>query len=199
MTGYFDIAGPAGALEAMTTDTDTDRSQWAVLCHPHPQYGGSMHDAVLNVLSDVLLERGISVLRFNFRGVGQSEGIFDRGIGEVEDLKAAVSWLTSEKEPARMLLGGYSFGSNVAWRACQNGLHPDLLLLIAPPVGAMDFSGAGPGCPVHAFAGDLDEFIDSSQLDAWQGITIHQITGANHFFMGRWQELNDSLRVALDT
>ncbi|MEZ5557383.1 MAG: hypothetical protein R3E86_02385 [Pseudomonadales bacterium] len=154
----MDIPGPVGALEADFSAGATPARGHAVLCHPHPLYGGSMHDAVLGCVSDALLSAGVSCLKFNFRGVGASEGRHDGRGGEVEDLGAALAWLLAEPPdgvPVTSLwLCGYSFGAHVVWQylarqasgtgrahalASSAGGRVARVLLVAPPVGPMAF------------------------------------------------------------
>jgi alpha/beta superfamily hydrolase len=156
----------------------------AVLCHPHPLYGGNMHDAVLDCLASALLAAGVTCLRFNFRGVGASSGRHDGGAGEVDDLLAAIAWLVASEQPQHLWLGGYSFGSHVVWESLGRGSAPDRLLLVAPPVGRMPFASRHLDCPADVFAGDADEFADQALLATWAGINLHLIKGADHFFVG---------------
>ena len=188
------VAGPAGALETRLTRPEAPSGGTALLCHPHPQYGGNMNDAVLDVLARELLARGVTVARFNFRGVGRSEGRYDGQGGEAGDVRAMLDWLEAEHGPDAPILGGYSFGAAMAWQACQAGATPSRVLLIAPPVGMMPFEGAPLDCPVAVFAGDQDEFIDAEVLARWQGPEISIIQGANHFFSGRWDQLGAAIR-----
>jgi len=198
MPEEMDIVGPAGAIETMLERAADAGSRFAVLCHPHPLYGGSMHDAVLDTAAAVLLRRGINVVRFNFRGVGASEGHHGSGIGEVEDLVAVLAWLTRNHAPSSIVLGGYSFGSAIAWRTAPAAVGLERVLLIAPPVGRMPFDSPAPACPVHVVHGDEDEFIDPDALAAWPGVARHPVPGANHFFMGRWPALASAIDEALD-
>ncbi len=169
----------------------------AILCHPHPLYGGSMHDSVLDAAASALLNKGVSVLRFNFRGVGQSEGTHAKGEGEADDLVAVVKWALEFCPSESLILAGYSFGATVAWRAAHTLPNLERLILIAPPVGMMPFTAPAPTCPVHVVYGDADEYIDPAALAAWMGVTRHQVVGANHFFMGEWQGLTTALDAAL--
>ncbi len=197
MPTHIDIPGPTGTIEASVETPEQTAGRIAVLAHPHPQYGGSMHDAVLDVLARQLLDAGTLVVRFNFRGVGGSDGHYDNGRGEADDLLAVVAWAAREYADSALLLGGYSFGAAMTWRACTLGAQPQQVLLLAPPVGTMAFDGNLPDCPVEVFAGEQDEFIDPSKLAAWQGVTVHQIAGANHFFSGRINELAAAIRATL--
>jgi len=191
------IIGPAGTIEARLDRVVPDSGSLAILCHPHPLYGGSMHDGVLDAAASVLLNEGISVLRFNFRGVGQSEGSHAKGEGEADDLSAVVAWALETCQSDSIIVAGYSFGANVAWRAAHTLPNLVRLILIAPPVGMMSFTSPAPACPVHVVYGDADEYIDPAALAAWRGVTRHQVDGANHFFMGEWQGLTTALANAL--
>ncbi len=188
-----DIPGPAGALEAHLVITAEAPSTFAILCHPHPQYGGNMFDAVLDVLAEACQRRGVATLRFNFRGVGASDGEFDNGDGEAADLRAVVSWLHAQHDVKELWLGGYSFGANVVWKVLPLIDAPQRVLLVAPPVGFMEFDNYRPPCPVDVFAGDADEFIDNEALAGWQDVESHVITGANHFFVGAADELGAAI------
>ena len=188
------INGPAGTLEARYEAAARSTAIQAVLCHPHPLYGGSMHDLVLDCLTKILLDVGVGVLRFNFRSVGESAGQHDGGAGEVQDLGAAADWLRSRYPGEGLWLGGYSFGAWVAWQAVHTGLAADRVLLVAPPVGAMKFPDGTPGTRADAVIGEADDFADPAALDRWRGVTLHPIAGADHFFSGRFAELAAEVR-----
>lgn len=191
------ISGPAGALEARVEAGGSDR--WAILCHPHPLYGGSMHDAVLDTVATVLAEQDIGRVRFNFRGVGASDGDYDEGRGEADDLVAVRDWLAAEHAPEELWLGGYSFGSNVVWRAHARIPEARRIVLIAPPVGAMDFAAPDDALAarVTIVAGTEDAFVDLAVLRQWSAgrCEIRTVDGADHFFAGRWDALAEVLRA----
>jgi len=194
----FHIPGPAGNLEAVLTEAaNPDDGHYAVLCHPHPRFGGSMFDAVLDVAQRALIKNGVSCVRFNFRGVGASDGVHD-GEAEADDVAAVVSWVRAAKSPTSVVLAGYSFGAVMAWTALDRIDTPDRVLLIAPPVGYMDLPSRSPGCPVDAVAGDADEFVDINALTAWEGVQAHLLSGCSHFFTGQYQELEQRLTSTLD-
>jgi len=193
------IDGPAGALEARHDPAPEPRGGQAVLCHPHPQYGGSMADGVLGCLAQMLLAAGVGVLRFNFRGVGASAGGFDGGRGEVDDLLTAAAWLREAFPGERLWAGGYSFGAWVTWEALERGLTPDRVTLISPPVGPMAFAARRGEVPVDVVAGSDDDFIDPKALNAWSGVTVHSIDGADHFYSGHREELEQTLRKIIST
>ena len=147
------IEGSAGNIEAQWDETQ-DAIGSAVLCHPHPLMGGSMHDGVLQLVSSAFKECSINCLRFNFRGVGSSDGEHDKGVGEIEDLNTVVSWLEDKRPKQKLWLVGYSFGANVVWQGLSRYRSDQLagVLLVAPPVGRMHFSAfESLPCPVFAW------------------------------------------------
>jgi alpha/beta superfamily hydrolase len=192
-----DVPGPAGILQAELSESAPVNGRYAVLCHPHPQYGGSMHDTVLDILARVFESHGVACLRFNFRGVGASTGSHDGNGGEVDDLLAAIDWLNAEHAPEGLTLAGYSFGANMIWRALDSLDTPQRVVLVAPPVGLMEFAPRELGCPVDVFVGDVDEFVDARALAAWEGVRIHTIPGADHFFAGKWKALEAEIEAAV--
>lgn len=195
------IPSPAGQLEAHL-DQPTGSMRAIVLCHPHPQYGGNMHNAVVDTVATVARRRGFATLRFNFRGVGASTGRFDNGIGEVDDLLAASTWLR-EHTGLPMWLAGYSFGSNVVWRAIERAGELAGILLIAPPVALMDFA-ARPAttAAITLIAGDRDDYVDAADLSQWTrtaapAASIETIADADHFFSGAHAQLAHAAERAL--
>jgi uncharacterized protein len=190
------IEGPVGNLEARWTEAKSSIEVTALLCHPHPQYGGSMQDAVLETSANVLLDHGISCVRFNFRGVGASAGQYDNGIGEVDDLIAAHAWVRREYPAHDIWLLGYSFGANIVWRA-QEALAPSHTILVAPPVGMMTFTESNTPASVYAIAGDRDDFVKESSLQELLHNQAHIIPGADHFFSGYHRELADAVGQAI--
>jgi alpha/beta superfamily hydrolase len=200
------IASPAGHLEAIF-DHAPDATRALVLCHPHPQYGGSMHDAVVDTVDGVARNHGFTTLKFNFRGVGASSGRFDQGVGEVDDLLAALTWLRDRAAPLPVWLAGYSFGSNIVWRALERAGDIAGIVLIAPPIALMDFT-ARPAirAPVTAIAGDQDDYVDATQLRSWAATTpsgaaptaaVELIAGADHYFSGRHAALAQAAQRVL--
>ena len=168
----------------------------AILCHPHPLYGGSMHDAVLDAVGQALDSFGINCLKFNFRGVGASDGDFDGGHGEGQDLLAVIDWVR-EQGIQSPWLGGYSFGAHVVCSALPQIPDPGRVLLVAPPTGAMDISEPAAPYNVDVFAGDGDDFVDLGRLAEWRHARLHVIPGADHFFGGAAQRLRETLDKVL--
>jgi len=191
------IDGPAGTLEVRVDEAPAGAHISALLCHPHPQYGGSMHDAVLQTAVDALLVRGVDCVRFNFRGVGASSGSHDKGAGEVDDLLAVSAWVHDTYPEHEIWWLGYSFGAAMAWRAMQQS-QPARTILIAPPVGMMDFSGTASTATIDAIAGDRDDFVDGDKLANLDGVATHIVTGADHFFAGHHAQLAQTLAQVLD-
>ena len=193
----IEIQGSAGVLEARTDQASESRNITAVLCHPHPQYGGSMHDGVVDVAAGVMLDHGIDCVRFNFRGVGRSEGVYDNGIGELDDLGAVANWVRDQNPDHKLWLAGYSFGSNIVFRSLA-GLKPEFALLIAPPIGMMEFPEDVDTSNVHAIAGDRDDFVDANKLMERFGDRANILNGADHFFGGYYGPLGDAVAQAIN-
>ena len=191
------IPSSQGHLEARLDRPAEPAGIAAVLCHPHPLYGGNLHDGVLDHVARALLHRGVSCLRFNFRGVGASDGRFDGGGGETDDLMDAIAWLHARETTRHLWLAGYSFGAHVVWQALGRGAEADRVLLVAPPVGRMAFEVRRLACPVDVFAGAADEFIDQQTLAAWDGVNIHLLAGADHFFVGCGADLERRIELAI--
>ena len=191
------IPGPAGALEAALERPIDAGAAVAILCHPHPMYGGSMHDAVLGLVGEALADVGVNRLRFNFRGVGESGGRFDEGRGEVDDLLAVIDW-TEAQGAAAFWLAGYSFGAHIVCQALPRAPQPARVLLVAPPTAAMAMRLEAPPCPLDVFAGDRDQFVDQDALSDWPGARTHLISGADHFFSGTAEALLEAIRRAID-
>lgn len=159
----------------------------ALLCHPHPLYGGAMSNAVVLAARDAVAGLGLTTLRFNFRGVGRSSGGYDEGRGEQLDLEAAFGRLAAELAGTRAHLVAYSFGAWVAARALRAGLAPASAILISPPVDFMDFSGLPPpAVPALVVSGDRDQFGSAASVDRWLGpagaIERVVLRGVDHFY-----------------
>lgn len=193
------LAGPAGALEALVeVPAGAHGAQVAVVCHPHPLYGGTLTNKVVHTVARALQEQGIATVRFNFRGVGASEGAFDDGRGEADDATAVVDWALARWPGAALTLAGFSFGSFVAYQVAERR-RTRQLYTIAPPVRRFDFERYPvPAAPWVVIQGDRDELVDHADVLAWTRTvvpppTVVILEGAEHFFHGR---LND-LRIAV--
>lgn len=159
----------------------------AIICHPHPQFGGSMHNNVVLAVETALADAGITTLRFNFRGVGRSKGSFDNGRGEKEDVIHAVNFLSADASIGSIHLVGYSFGALVGMNAATGDDRVKTSTGIAPPTALGSFSFLSE-CkkPVFAIAGSRDQFCDVGTLrrdmESCNGV-LDIIPGADHFFM----------------
>ena len=195
---HVEIQGPVGVLEGVISRADFT-SHGAVLCHPHPLYGGSMDDAVLAAVEDGLRPHGFSSLRFNFRGVGASDGSHDGGAGEVEDVLAALEFMRGEGMD-EMLLGGYSFGSIMALKAALHA-PPHALLLVAPPLSmASSVALDEIRCPVQLILGEHDDFVDVQEVvEAFPDARVHVVEGADHFFLGSGAEIGEVVHEFIET
>ena len=177
-------------------------SETAVLCHPHPLYGGDMDNSVISALMKAMWQQGWGTLRFNFRGVGGSGGEYAEGEGEVEDLLAVVSYL-ADHGATSIHLAGYSFGAWIALKAIHKGLQAGSLILVSPPLDHLPFWGlALPAKPSLITLGDKDGFCAVSSLMDWlesqhsaEAFTeVKLLSGCDHFY--RRHEETLSLRVA---
>src|SRR5580698_7875497 len=165
-----DLYGPAGRLEALLNSGRDDAPYSALICHPHPAGGGTMHNKVVYHAMKAFSALGIPVLRFNFRGVGLSEGEHDHGDGEQNDVRAALSWLEYNFDKRPILFAGFSFGSYVGLRACCGDVRVKGLIGLGLPVRAAgrDYEyGFLPKCiePKLFISGDHDEFGPREVLD----------------------------------
>ena len=188
-----DLHGPAGRLEALLNTGRDDAPYAALVCHPHPAGGGTMHNKVVYHAMKAFSSFGLPVLRFNFRGTGLSEGEHDNGHGEQDDVRAALSWL--EQNFARpILFAGFSFGSQVGMSACCGDARVKGLIGLGLPVRAAgrDYHyGFLSRCvaPKLFLSGDHDEFGPRDMLAAvWESAPeprrLVWIAGADHFFQG---------------
>ncbi len=180
-----------------------DPSSGAVICHPHPLYGGDMHNNVVLAARDALADLGLTTLRFDFRGAGGSEGAHDGGRGEQLDVAAAWAALARRAEPRPGVhLVAYSFGAWVAARALARSdleLSPETVTLISPPCSfpTLDFGGVPlPEVPTRIVVGDADQFCSLDDLDDWLGgaqVTRRLLAGVDHFYWGAEEMLKAAI------
>jgi len=193
------IDGPAGRLESILDEPrEGPYSGCAVVCHPHPQHGGTMHNKVAHTLARSFVRLGFRTLRFNFRGTEESEGTYDEGVGELDDALAAVDWFRSSGANGPLWIAGFSFGAAIAVRAAV-AARADGLVAIAPAIYrfARDLDDH-PRCPFLVVQGDEDELVDVEETIEWvnglePGPELLVMTGAEHFFHGRLVELREAV------
>jgi alpha/beta superfamily hydrolase len=187
------LRGPAGRLEALLNTGRADAEYAALVCHPHPHGGGTMHNKVVYHTMKAFSSFGLPVLRFNFRSVGLSEGIHDEGYGEQEDVQAALNWM-EQNFNLPILFAGFSFGSNVGLRACCGDPRVRGLIGLGVPVHAegRDYTyGFLPKCtaPKLFISGDHDQYGPRAVMEgvferAPEPKRLVWIAGADHFFQG---------------
>lgn len=189
------IDGPDGVLEALLErPQDNAISGVAIVCHPHPVYGGTMQNKVVHTLARAFLTQRMAALRFNFRGVGKSAGTFDDGAGELLDTLAVIEWVRERYPEESLWLAGFSFGGAMAVHAATK-TSPAGLVSIAPAI--YRFAGDGrsrPVCPWLIVQGDQDELVNIDEtLKYVNGLSprpeLEVVSGGTHFFHGRLVEL----------
>lgn len=197
------IDGPAGAIEAMIERPPGARGDIvAVCCHPHPLYGGTMQNKVVHTLARACQDQRVTSVRFNFRGVGGSEGEHDDGVGESEDAAAVADFAMRQTGASQFWSLGFSFGGFVAYRLAT-AREAGALVTVAPPVQRFDFTRLPvPRCPWFVAQGDADELVDHGRVLAWtRGLDpapeVRILPGAEHFFHGRLTELRAILSAWL--
>jgi uncharacterized protein len=188
------VAGPAGAIEcAIDTPTLTPRGV-AVVCHPHPQFGGTMDNKVVQTLARALVQLGYRCVRFNFRGIGASQGQWDEGRGEIDDALAVVDAQRSAAEP--LVLAGFSFGGYVASQAHTRLLNVERLILVGPAV--QNFTVAPVPAGTVLIHGELDDVVPLAAVLDWArplALPVTVLPGAGHFFHGQLAALK---QIVLD-
>lgn len=195
------LPGPAGALEAATAlpDPADARRGCAIICHPHSQHGGTMHNKVVTMIERALRELGLATVTFNFRGVGASAGAFDDGNGETDDLLAVAAWLQQVRPGDALWLAGFSFGSYVAYRASAQ-LPLRQLISIAPPVNRWDFATLPvPACPWLVVQGEADDVVDPQAVYAFveklpTPPALVRMPETGHFFHRRLLDLRGVIK-----
>lgn len=197
------VPGPEGQLEGLWHPAGDDPAAVAVVCHPHPQHEGTMHNKVAHTLARAFSDCNAAVLRFNFRGVGKSEGEFDQAVGETADALAAVKWVREQHPDRPLWLGGFSFGAQVALQATGKA-RPERLVTVAPPVQRFgDTRPARPRCPWLLIQGEADEVVNADAVLAWaeaydEPPLIKRFPDVGHFFHGSLTGLREAVTGFLD-
>ena len=201
--------GPAGRLEGRYQPSKQKNAPIAIVLHPHPQFGGTMNNQIVYQLFYMFQKRGFTTLRFNFRGIGRSQGEFDHGAGELSDAASALDWVQSmHTDSKNCWVAGYSFGAWIGMQLLMRRPEIEGFMSIAPQPNTYDFSFLAP-CPSSGIivAGGQDEIVPPAaiqklvdKLRTQKGITIHhdEIPRANHFFEHELDQLMKSLDNYLD-
>ena len=194
------INGPEGRIEARYQKAATPSAPVALVMHPHPRFGGTMNNKVVYNIFHALGRSGFAVLRFNFRGVGKSQGTFDNGQGELADAAAALDWLQMyHPSAAQTWVAGFSFGAWIAMQLLMRRPEINAFIAVAPPANIYDFAFLAP-CPSSGLIvqGTADEVVPepdvaklANRLKAQRGIGVEYKTmpGADHFFEGKLDDL----------
>jgi hypothetical protein len=204
------LDGPAGRLDALLNAGAVNATHAALVCHPHPLFGGTLHNKVVFHTMKALNSFGFPVLRFNFRGTGLSQGEHDQGNGEVEDVRAALDWLDTEYH-LPMVFAGFSFGAAVGMRAACADKRVEAIIGVGTPVGPVAADSEVPRTYTFEFlescfvpkllvSGGRDQFAPRAKLEALAASTpdpkkLVVIEGADHFFEGRLRELRDAIEA----
>src|SRR5215467_4110270 len=203
------FTGPAGRLEGRYHPAKQKNAPIAMILHPHPQFHGTMNHQIVYQCYYAFAHRGFSVLRFNFRGVGRSQGSFDHGTGELSDAASALDWAQTINPEARACwVAGFSFGAWIGMQLLMRRPEVEGFISIAPPANLYDFSFLAP-CPSSGLIvhGEKDAVVPPKdvntlveKLKTQKGIVIDQqvIPGANHFFDGKLEPLMETITAYLD-
>lgn len=189
-----------GYLEASLREPDGEPRGAAVVCHPHPLHGGTMHTKAVFRTAQALNEAGLLALRFNFRGVGTSTGSYEEGVGEKEDVRAALDWLADEAPGLPLVAGGFSFGSIVGLSVGAEDERVRAMVGLGLPLELSDASFlADAAKPVLVVQGEHDQFGPAAKIEetvrGWgEHVTMVTVAGADHFFHERFDELRETVR-----
>lgn len=196
MSSELWIPGPEGRLQAQQ-HLVAERRGVMLVCHPHPLYGGSMQNKVVMALARAGMDAGLEVLRFNFRGVGASDGQYAQGLGEVEDLAAVQAWLGSQWS-GPCVVAGFSFGAYVVWQwLAQQSVAVSAAVLVAPPVDMFEFTPQAMVLPWWLGIAQQDEVVSVPALEGWAAAQSLSPdvwrSPASHMFHGQLTGLRQAL------
>jgi hypothetical protein len=191
------VPGPAGRLEAAIDSIEATPRALAVVCHPHPLQQGTMQNKVVTTVARAFAQLGAHVLRFNFRGVGASEGRHADGVGERADALAAIAWSRNRWPGLDLYLGGFSFGAAIALGVAAEA-RPRGLVTIAPPLDRLPAGFVPPDCAwllIHGVADDVVPFAATEARLATFSVQpqVLAMKDAGHFFHGRLLEVDEAI------
>ena len=203
------IPGPAGRLEAKYYKNPKFGSPVAIVLHPHPQYGGTMNNKIVQLMYNVFLENNFSVIKINFRGVGKSEGVFDNGQGELSDAAAALDWIERENlDYSQCWVSGFSFGALICMQLIMRRPEVNDFIAVSPQPNVYDFSFLAP-CPTsgQVVFSENDELVTRESIDeldkrikSQKGVEVlfSAIKNANHFFKNKESDLKNVVKNYID-
>tara|TARA_B100001094_G_C18068491_1_gene738723 strand:+ start:250 stop:906 length:657 start_codon:yes stop_codon:yes gene_type:complete len=198
------IPGPAGRLESKYYKNPKFGSPVAIILHPHPQYGGTMNNKIVQLTYNMFLENGFSVIKINFRGVGKSDGVFDNGQGELSDAAAALDWIERENiDYSQCWVSGFSFGALICMQLIMRRPEVNNFIAISPQPNVYDFSFLAP-CPTsgQVIYSDTDELVTlesvmelDRRIKSQKGVEVvfSKIKNANHFFKNKEDKLAEEM------
>ena len=199
------IPGPAGRLEAKYYKNPKFGSRVAIVLQPHPQYGGTMNNKIVQLAYNIFLENGFSVIKLNFRGVGKSDGVFDNGQGELSDAAAALDWIERENlDYSQCWVSGFSFGALICMQLIMRRPEVNNFIAISPQPNVYDFSFLAP-CPTSGLVvySNVDELVTQESIEELDNriknqkgveVMFTQIDNANHFFKSKEKELSQTIK-----
>ncbi len=200
LSGNTFFEGPAGRIEAILKEPHGAVTRAAIVCHPHPLFGGTMHNKVVFRIAKAFHQSGFAALRFNFRGTGRSEGSHDEGRGEQDDLRAAISFIEQKYPGAELWLAGFSFGSAVMLRVACAQEQVRALVAAGVPISKYDFGHIVTCAKPKLFVqGALDEFGSAADIERLfemlpEPKRLKIIKEADHFFEGHLDELEQAVK-----
>ena len=199
------IPGPAVRLEAKYYKNPKFGSPVAIVLQPHPQYGGTMNNKIIQLTYNIFLENGFSVIKLNFRGVGKSDGVFDNGQGELSDAAAALDWIERENlDYSQCWVSGFSFGALICMQLIMRRPEVNNFIAISPQPNVYDFSFLAP-CPTSGMIvySNVDELVTQESIEELDNriknqkgveVMFTQIDNANHFFKNKEKELSQTIK-----
>jgi len=203
------FAGPAGRLEGRYHPSKTTNPPLAVILHPHPQFGGTMNNRAVYEMYHIFARRDFAVLRFNFRSVGRSQGVFDHGVGELSDAASALDWLQSlNANGGPCWVAGFSFGAWIGMQLLMRRPEIAGFISVAPPANVYDFSFLAP-CPSSGLilhgsddqvvpSADVGRMVDRLRTQKGKVIEFTTVEGANHFFDDHNEEFVATIEEYVD-
>lgn len=201
----FLLPGPAGDLEVLATPVaENPKNNVAIICHPHPLFGGTMTNKVVSTIARALKDLNIPTVRFNFRGVGKSAGSFAEGVGELEDLKAVIAWVKKVCPDKEVWLAGFSFGGFIAAKAATE-IPVAQLVTVSPQASRFVEEKNFPEILVSwlMVQGEQDDVVSPQELYDWIATLKHKPVlikiAAGHFYHGKLLELREKLVAALSS